>query len=166
MKLRLVTVNIGFARRTIQILMRSLLFSACMLYCAALDSKSELAVQTALETVMGGRTTLVIAHRLSTVMAADRIAVLEGGRCVYSYTICYLHCLSLINRRKLATCQTTGQFSFALDFAVRSPTNRIGLSIQIGRGWKPVGAECDSGRQVCAAPKGTRAWFINHYTGV
>ena len=48
---------------------------------AALDSKSELAVQAALETVMAGRTTLVIAHRLSTVMAADRIAVLEAGRC-------------------------------------------------------------------------------------
>ena len=52
-----------------------------MLCYAALDSKSELAVQAALETVMAGRTTLVIAHRLSTVMAADRIAVLEAGRC-------------------------------------------------------------------------------------
>ena len=53
-----------------------------LLCCAALDSKSELAVQMALEAVMGGRTTLVIAHRLSTVMAADRIAVLEAGGCV------------------------------------------------------------------------------------
>ena len=53
-----------------------------VLCCAALDSKSELAVQMALEAVMGGRTTLVIAHRLSTVMAADRIAVLEAGGCV------------------------------------------------------------------------------------
>ena len=52
-----------------------------VLFYAALDSKSELAVQAALETVMAGRTTLVIAHRLSTVMAADRIAVLEAGRC-------------------------------------------------------------------------------------
>lgn len=55
-------------------------FLHAMLCCAALDSKSELAVQGALETVMAGRTTLVIAHRLSTVMAADRIAVLEAGR--------------------------------------------------------------------------------------
>ena len=47
---------------------------------SALDSTSERAVQTALETVMDGRTTLTIAHRLSTVMKADRIVVLEDGR--------------------------------------------------------------------------------------
>jgi ABC-type multidrug transport system fused ATPase/permease subunit len=39
-------------------------------------------VQAALETLSRGRTTLVIAHRLSTVMRADRIYVLEGGRIV------------------------------------------------------------------------------------
>lgn len=47
---------------------------------SALDSESEARVQKALETVMSGRTTLVIAHRLSTVKAADRILVLEEGR--------------------------------------------------------------------------------------
>lgn len=47
---------------------------------SALDSESERAVQSALETVMAGRTSVVIAHRLSTVQQADRIAVLEGGR--------------------------------------------------------------------------------------
>lgn len=44
-----------------------------------LDSESEAFVQAALERLMEGRTTLVIAHRLSTVLAADRILVLEGG---------------------------------------------------------------------------------------
>ena len=44
------------------------------------DRESERAVQSALETVMAGRTSVVIAHRLSTVQQADRIAVLEGGR--------------------------------------------------------------------------------------
>ncbi len=47
---------------------------------SALDSESEARVQQALETVMDGRTTLVIAHRLATVKAAHRILVLEDGR--------------------------------------------------------------------------------------
>jgi subfamily B ATP-binding cassette protein MsbA len=49
---------------------------------SALDSESERAVQQALDSLMRGRTTLVIAHRLSTVERADRIAVLEHGRLV------------------------------------------------------------------------------------
>jgi subfamily B ATP-binding cassette protein MsbA len=47
---------------------------------SALDSESERHVQAALEELMRGRTTLVIAHRLSTVEHADRIAVLSQGR--------------------------------------------------------------------------------------
>ncbi len=46
---------------------------------SALDTESERAVQAALEEAMKGRTTLVIAHRLSTVVNADRIVVLDGG---------------------------------------------------------------------------------------
>ncbi len=49
---------------------------------SALDSESERQVQAALETLMRGRTTIVIAHRLSTVERADRIVVLERGRIV------------------------------------------------------------------------------------
>ena len=51
---------------------------------SALDSESERQVQAALEILMKGRTTLVIAHRLSTVEGADRIVVLERGRIVES----------------------------------------------------------------------------------
>ncbi len=47
---------------------------------SALDSESERLVQAALETLMRGRTTIVIAHRLSTVERANRIVVLERGR--------------------------------------------------------------------------------------
>jgi subfamily B ATP-binding cassette protein MsbA len=47
-----------------------------------LDSESEALVQKALQNLMQGRTTLVIAHRLSTVMNADRIVVMEQGRIV------------------------------------------------------------------------------------
>ncbi|MEX0344619.1 MAG: ABC transporter ATP-binding protein [Rhizobiaceae bacterium] len=49
---------------------------------SALDNESEKQVQTALEQVMKNRTTIVIAHRLSTVVKADRIVVLEAGRVV------------------------------------------------------------------------------------
>lgn len=49
---------------------------------SALDAESETLVQTALEHSMRGRTTLVIAHRLATVLSADRILVMEDGRIV------------------------------------------------------------------------------------
>jgi len=47
---------------------------------SALDSRSEKAIQAELERISQGRTTLVIAHRLSTVMDADQILVLHHGR--------------------------------------------------------------------------------------
>jgi subfamily B ATP-binding cassette protein MsbA len=53
---------------------------------SALDSESERLVQEALAKLMRGRTTLVIAHRLSTVRDADFIAVVEGGRIVETGT--------------------------------------------------------------------------------
>ncbi|MEM7173317.1 MAG: ABC transporter ATP-binding protein, partial [Pseudomonadota bacterium] len=49
---------------------------------SALDNESERQVQAALKDLMAGRTTLVIAHRLSTVVDADRIYVIEEGRVV------------------------------------------------------------------------------------
>ena len=49
---------------------------------SALDAESERKVQTALDRLMEGRTTLVIAHRLATVRSADRILVMDGGRIV------------------------------------------------------------------------------------
>ena len=47
-----------------------------------LDNDNEAHVQAALEAALHGRTAIVIAHRLSTVRSADRIAVLDGGRIV------------------------------------------------------------------------------------
>ncbi len=49
---------------------------------SALDSKTEKAIQAELEHAAIGRTTLIIAHRLSTVMNADQILVLDDGRVV------------------------------------------------------------------------------------
>ncbi len=51
---------------------------------SALDNESERHIQAALEAVMEGRTTLVIAHRLSTVESADKIVVMDNGRIVES----------------------------------------------------------------------------------
>jgi ATP-binding cassette subfamily B protein len=53
---------------------------------SALDAENEALVQAALDEVMIGQTTLVIAHRLATVIAADRILVMDGGRVVESGT--------------------------------------------------------------------------------
>jgi ATP-binding cassette subfamily B protein len=49
---------------------------------SALDAQSERAVQQALDTLMEGRTTVVIAHRLATVLKADRIIVMDHGRVI------------------------------------------------------------------------------------
>ena len=53
---------------------------------SALDAENERLVQRALHDAMSGRTTLVIAHRLATILKADRIVVMDGGRVVETGT--------------------------------------------------------------------------------
>lgn len=53
---------------------------------SSLDTASELEVQKALENLVKGRTTIIIAHRLSTVMNADRIIVIDGGTIIQQGT--------------------------------------------------------------------------------
>ncbi|HKH80681.1 MAG TPA: ABC transporter ATP-binding protein [Methylovirgula sp.] len=53
---------------------------------AALDPESEQAIQVALEDLRRGRTTIVVAHRLQTIVAADRITMIEAGRAVEAGT--------------------------------------------------------------------------------
>lgn len=49
---------------------------------SSIDTRTELEVQTALDHLMQGRTTFVVAHRLSTIENADQILVMEKGRIV------------------------------------------------------------------------------------
>jgi ABC-type multidrug transport system fused ATPase/permease subunit len=53
---------------------------------SSLDTESERAIEAAMEDLLRGRSTLIIAHRLSTVRRADRVVVLERGRIVESGT--------------------------------------------------------------------------------
>ncbi|WP_027171921.1 ABC transporter transmembrane domain-containing protein [Methylobacterium sp. 10] len=86
---------------------------------SALDAESERAVQTALDTLMRGRTTLVIAHRLATIRAADRILVLDGGRIVETGT----H-ESLLAQGALYAQLAALQFTDALDETARGKEPR------------------------------------------
>ena len=86
---------------------------------SALDAESERAVQAALDTLMRGRTTLVIAHRLATIRAADRILVLDDGRIVESGT----H-ESLSAQGALYAQLASLQFTDALDETARGKESR------------------------------------------
>ena len=74
---------------------------------SSLDSESERLVQEALEKLMKGRTSVVIAHRLATVRKADKIIVLESGRIVEQGT----HAELLSNENGLYKSLTELQFS-------------------------------------------------------
>ena len=79
-------VNLSGGQRQRLAIARAILKNAPILLLdeatSALDSESERLVQDALERLMAGRTTVVIAHRLTTVQRADRILVLSKGRIV------------------------------------------------------------------------------------
>ena len=81
---------------------------------SSLDAESERLVQTALRELMRGRTTLVIAHRLATVLKADRIAVLEAGRLVAVGS----H-VRLLSESPLYARLAALQFDAAADLALR-----------------------------------------------
>ena len=76
---------------------------------SALDSESERLVQSALDRLMAGRTTLIVAHRLSTIMFADCIA---GGHSMLTYCVGLLGSSADLDRCRFLSlqlpCQTIG----------------------------------------------------------
>jgi ATP-binding cassette subfamily B protein len=72
---------------------------------SSLDSESERLIQEALETLMRGRTSFIIAHRLATVRHVDRIIVIAGGRVVESGTHEELQAVAEGTYRRLAALQ-------------------------------------------------------------
>jgi subfamily B ATP-binding cassette protein MsbA len=86
---------------------------------SALDSESERHIQAALETLIQGRTTIVIAHRLSTVERADRIVVLDRGRIVESGTHAQLLASGGLYARLYRTQFQIGDPAPALDAQAR-----------------------------------------------
>ena len=87
---------------------------------SALDSESERYIQTSLERLMQGRTTLVVAHRLSTIERADRIVVLEHGRIV-----------EIGSHRELLSRGGLYAHLYEIQFATHSPEKRTELSEQV-----------------------------------
>ena len=69
---------------------------------SSVDAESEAVIQQALDRLMEGRTTLIFAHRLSSVIGADRILVLDGGRVVESGTHAELMARGAAYRRLMA----------------------------------------------------------------
>ena len=65
---------------------------------ASVDASTEREINTALRSVMAGRTTIVIAHRLSTIALADEIVVLDGGRIAERGTHAELYASSALYR--------------------------------------------------------------------
>lgn len=87
---------------------------------SALDAENERLVQNALDRLMRGRTTLVIAHRLATVVQADRICVIEAGRLVAAGPHAELMRTSPLYRR-------LAELQFGQGGGASSPTNTYSL---------------------------------------
>ena len=123
---------------------------------SALDSRSEGVVQAALDVASQGRTTIVVAHRLSSIKNADNIVVLNEGRIVEQGTHdgllsqkgAYCH---LIEAQKLTAEKRDGKLSLNRDAGLQRPSNEIVLDS--GYVKKDLEARVSSTASIIAAQK-------------
>ncbi|MGD1037421.1 MAG: hypothetical protein ABR878_09535 [Roseiarcus sp.] len=94
---------------------------------AALDSESEREAQKAPDDLLMGRTTVVVAHRVQTIVVADRINVVEEGRTVDSGS-----------RREVVARGGPYCAVFAAQFGAGAP-------LKNSRDWPPMAGSCDIG---------------------
>ena len=123
---------------------------------SSVDAESEAAIQDALDRLMRGRTTLIFAHRLSSIIGADRILVLDEGRVVESGTHTALMAGDGVYRRLMAG-QAAGRVDGLLGDAHRRrrprrpmtrlrPATRGGRANRGARGDPPGGRSAAGGR--------------------
>jgi len=111
---------------------------------SSVDAESEALVQSALDRLMVGRTTLIVAHRLSSVIGADRILVLEAGRVVEEGTHTALLARAGVYARLIAGQLGTGA---AVSLVVASN----GAVAELDEGPEGVGEAADAGEDLVPA---------------
>jgi len=106
---------------------------------SALDSESELIVQQALEKIMSDRTTIVVAHRLSTIRDVDTIIVLKNGQVVESGTHLelmsnngeYVNLVSLQASQNLSNSRSISRSESSRNYSFREPSENLTLEEQL-----------------------------------
>ncbi|WVY89008.1 hypothetical protein V8G54_037946 (chloroplast) [Vigna mungo] len=106
---------------------------------SALDSESELIVQQALEKIMSNRTTIVVAHRLSTIRDVDTIIVLKNGQVVESGTHLelmsnngeYVNLVSLQASQNLSNSRSISRSESSRNSSFREPSENMTLEEQL-----------------------------------
>lgn len=106
---------------------------------SALDAESELIVQQALEKIMSNRTTIVVAHRLSTIRDVDTIVVLKNGQVIESGTHLelmskngeYVNLVSLQASQNLTGSRSISRSESSRNSSFREPLNNLTLEEQL-----------------------------------
>ena len=133
---------------------------------SSVDAENEAVIQEALERLMAGRTTLIIAHRLSSVVNADRILALDDGRLAESGSHSELAAAGGLYATLMAQQQERGDFdvlSVAESRSVAEPRAAAHPAAQVDVGaFMPRTAHSGEGHHHHAAPQGSRGDGDHH----
>ena len=134
---------------------------------SSVDAENEAVIQEALERLMSGRTTLIIAHRLSSVVNADRILALDDGRLAESGSHSELAAAGGVYATLMAQQQERGDFdvlSVAESRSVAEPRAAAHPAAQVDVGaFMPRTAHSGEGHHHHAAPQGGRGNDDHHH---